>query len=109
MRGQLYVISAPSGAGKTSLVKALREHLPGIAVSVSHTTRARRPGEEDGVEAGYDDGVEAGYANGYAAAQALFPDWESLRNDNIPVNKVQILYPYKNLGQNKVGELSGGG
>lgn len=50
MRGQLYVISAPSGAGKTSLVKALREHLPGIAVSVSHTTRARRPGEEDGVD-----------------------------------------------------------
>ncbi len=49
MRGQLYVISAPSGAGKTSLVKALREHLPGIAVSVSHTTRAMRPGEEDGV------------------------------------------------------------
>lgn len=49
MRGQLYVISAPSGAGKTSLVKALREHLPGIAVSVSHTTRAMRPGEENGV------------------------------------------------------------
>ncbi|MEW6444762.1 MAG: guanylate kinase [Pseudomonadota bacterium] len=49
MRGQLYVISAPSGAGKTSLVKALREHLPGIAVSVSHTTRAIRPGEADGV------------------------------------------------------------
>ncbi len=49
MRGQLYVISAPSGAGKTSLVKALHEHLPGIAVSVSHTTRARRPGETDGV------------------------------------------------------------
>ncbi|MDM7322415.1 MAG: guanylate kinase [Gammaproteobacteria bacterium] len=49
MRGQLYVISAPSGAGKTSLVKALRETLPGIAVSVSHTTRAMRPGEVDGV------------------------------------------------------------
>lgn len=49
MRGQLYVISAPSGAGKTSLVKALRESLTGIAVSVSHTTRAMRPGEENGV------------------------------------------------------------
>ena len=49
MRGQLYIIAAPSGAGKTSLVKALHEHLPGIAVSVSHTTRAARPGEEDGV------------------------------------------------------------
>lgn len=49
MRGQLYVISAPSGAGKTSLVKALRDALSGIAVSVSHTTRAMRPGEEGGV------------------------------------------------------------
>lgn len=45
----LYVISAPSGAGKTSLVKALIEQLPGVEVSISHTTRAMRPGEEDGV------------------------------------------------------------
>ena len=49
MRGQLYIVAAPSGAGKTSLVKALHEHLSGIAVSVSHTTRAMRPGEENGV------------------------------------------------------------
>jgi len=49
MRGQLYIIAAPSGAGKTSLVKALHENLNGIAVSVSHTTRAMRPGEENGV------------------------------------------------------------
>lgn len=46
--GTLYVISAPSGAGKTSLVKALLETLGGIEVSVSHTTRAMRPGEVDG-------------------------------------------------------------
>lgn len=46
--GTLYVISAPSGAGKTSLVKALLEALDGIEVSVSHTTRAMRPGEVDG-------------------------------------------------------------
>ena len=47
-RGTLYVISAPSGAGKTSLVKALLEKMDGIEVSVSHTTRAMRPGEVDG-------------------------------------------------------------
>ncbi len=47
--GQLYVISAPSGAGKTSLIKALRGRRPEIALSVSHTTRPPRPGEEDGV------------------------------------------------------------
>ena len=47
--GQLYVVSAPSGAGKTSLVKALVEANEGLVVSVSHTTRAKRPGEVDGV------------------------------------------------------------
>ena len=47
--GTLYIISAPSGAGKTSLVKALIDAQPQIQVSVSHTTRAMRPGEVDGV------------------------------------------------------------
>lgn len=45
----LFVISAPSGAGKTSLVKALRESEPSLSLSVSHTTRLPRPGEVDGV------------------------------------------------------------
>ena len=48
--GTLYVISAPSGAGKTSLVKALLEKTAGIGVSVSHTTRVKREGEQDGVD-----------------------------------------------------------
>jgi len=47
--GTLYVISAPSGAGKTSLVKALLARDPGLHLSVSYTTRAPRPGETDGV------------------------------------------------------------
>ena len=47
--GTLYIISAPSGAGKTSLVKALIELTGNLRVSVSHTTRAMRPGEHDGV------------------------------------------------------------
>ena len=46
--GTLYIVSAPSGAGKTSLVKALIDLEPQIRVSVSHTTRAMRPGEVDG-------------------------------------------------------------
>lgn len=46
--GDLFIVSAPSGAGKTSLVKTLRNTLGGLAVSVSHTTRAQRPGEADG-------------------------------------------------------------
>lgn len=48
-QGNLYTISAPSGAGKTSLVKALIESTQQILVSISHTTRAMRPGEIDGV------------------------------------------------------------
>lgn len=46
--GQLYIVSAPSGAGKSSLLSALHSRLQGVAVSVSHTTRQPRPGEVDG-------------------------------------------------------------
>ncbi|MBE0509074.1 MAG: guanylate kinase [Marinospirillum sp.] len=48
-KGRLYILSAPSGAGKTSLVAALLQQVPLLEVSVSHTTRAPRPGEQDGV------------------------------------------------------------
>jgi len=47
--GTLFIISAPSGAGKTSLVNALLPEVSQLTVSVSHTTRAPRPGELDGV------------------------------------------------------------
>lgn len=47
--GILFILSAPSGAGKTTLVRALTGADPGLRVSVSHTTRAQRPGEVDGV------------------------------------------------------------
>lgn len=46
--GHLIIISAPSGAGKTSLVNALVETMDNLVVSISHTTRPRRPGEVDG-------------------------------------------------------------
>lgn len=46
-QGTLYIFSAPSGAGKTTLVKALLEKTAQIGVSVSHTTRGQRPGEID--------------------------------------------------------------
>ena len=48
-QGTLYTISAPSGAGKTSLVAALLQQTADVQVSVSHTTRSMRPGEIDGV------------------------------------------------------------
>ena len=48
MSGLLFIVSAPSGAGKTSLVRALIAAEPGVSLSVSHTTRPPRPGEQDG-------------------------------------------------------------
>lgn len=48
-RGILFIVSAPSGAGKTTLVRGLLERDPQIGLSISYTTRAARPGEQDGV------------------------------------------------------------
>jgi guanylate kinase len=47
-RGRLIVLSAPSGAGKTTLVHRIMEHRPDLEFSISHTTRPCRPGERDG-------------------------------------------------------------
>ncbi len=48
--GRLFVVSAPSGAGKTSLVRALLERVPELRLSISHTTRTPRPSEVNGRE-----------------------------------------------------------
>jgi len=49
MSGTLYIVAAPSGAGKTSLTRALLESEPDMLLSVSYTSRAPRPNERDGV------------------------------------------------------------
>lgn len=49
-KGRLFIVSAPSGTGKTTLCNAIRQQFPDLAYSVSYTTRAPRPGETDGVE-----------------------------------------------------------
>lgn len=49
-RAQLFVVSAPSGAGKTSLIQALVASVDGLRMSVSHTTRGQRPGERQGID-----------------------------------------------------------
>lgn len=50
MSGRLFVITAPSGAGKTSLIDALTREDPSLQLSTSYTTRAPRPGEKNGVD-----------------------------------------------------------
>jgi len=57
-RGTLFVVSAPSGAGKTTLCRELRLRLPELAYSVSVTTRPARPGETDGVDFRFVDAPE---------------------------------------------------
>ena len=54
-QGSLYIISAPSGAGKTSLVNALLERTGQVMVSISHTTRSMRPAEIDGKDYHFTD------------------------------------------------------
>jgi guanylate kinase len=49
-KGRLFIISAPSGAGKTTLCNALLKHFPDMTISISHTTRAPRKGEQEGVD-----------------------------------------------------------
>jgi len=49
-QGTLYVVSAPSGAGKTSLLKQLIQEVKQVETSISHTTRDKRSGEQDGVD-----------------------------------------------------------
>ena len=64
--GRLFVVSAPSGAGKTTLCAAARRRLPALVYSISSTTRAPRPGEQEGrdyffvTEAQFRDGIAAG-------------------------------------------------
>ena len=48
MAGQIFVISGPSGVGKSTIISKLKDELPGLAYSISHTTRRPRSGEKDG-------------------------------------------------------------
>ncbi len=48
--GQLFIVSAPSGAGKTTLIERLVEQMPQLRMSRSYTSRVARPGETDGVD-----------------------------------------------------------
>lgn len=94
MQGNLFIVSAPSGAGKTSLVRALVERDRAIRLSVSYTTRAPRPGECDGVdyyfvdEAQFVEMLERGdflehalvYGNRYGTSRSRI---EALRADGL--------------------------
>jgi guanylate kinase len=70
-RGTLFVVSAPSGAGKTTLCREVRHRVPDLAYSISVTTRAPRPGEVDGVDFHFVD--EPGFRA--MLAKNAFAEW----------------------------------
>lgn len=84
--GELFLIAAPSGAGKTSLIRALLEKCPNLALSVSDTTRPARPGEVDGEQyhfvtvEEFQRGVEAG---DYLEHAEVFGNYYGTRRDRV--------------------------
>jgi guanylate kinase len=84
--GQLYLIAAPSGAGKTSLMRALLEKCPRLALSVSDTTRPARTGEVDGEQYHFVDvesfrrGIEAG---DYLEHAEVYGNFYGTRRDRV--------------------------
>lgn len=75
--GVLFVISAPSGAGKTSLCKEIVDIIPGLRHSISYTTRPMRHGETDGVDYHF---VDTETFNGMIAADA-FAEWAEVHGN----------------------------
>jgi guanylate kinase len=74
--GHLFIVSAPSGAGKTTLCRALRQRIPNLRYSVSTTTRPPRPGEREGIDYFFTDQktFEAGIREGRWAEWARVHD-----------------------------------
>ncbi len=74
--GFLYILSSPSGGGKTTLANRLLEHFPSMKVSVSFTTRKPRPGEEDGVDYHFVDDRRFDEL----VAQGAFAEWAKVHD-----------------------------
>lgn len=85
-QGNLFVISAPSGAGKSTILKKLLAMVPNLAFSVSHTTRAPRPGESNGREYHF---VDRATFEGMRGEQA-FLEWAEVHGNLYGTNRAAI-------------------
>lgn len=85
--GKLFIVSAPSGAGKTTLLKKVMADLPGLAFSVSHTTRLPRGGEQDGVDYHFvsRDRFEA------MREQCFFLEWAEVHGNLYGTSRLAVL------------------
>ena len=100
LAGHLFVIAAPSGAGKTSLVRALIEQVDGLEVCVSHTTRTPRSGERDGVDYHFVD--EAGFRS--LIERDAFLEWAEYQGHLYGTSRDAVRVP--ELGDRR--DVSGG-
>ena len=91
--GNIFVISAPSGAGKSSLVKAICKKDPKIRVSISHTTRNMRPGDQHGVDYYFVDAAE----------------FNIMLNNNEFLEHALVYGNYYGTNKNKINELISNG
>ena len=91
--GKLFVISAPSGAGKTTLVKRIVATRGDLKFSISYTTRPARPGEQDGVDYFFLDRDE----------------FERMRDDDALLEHAEVFGNFYGTGKQQVSELCGDG
>lgn len=85
-RGRLIVLAAPSGAGKTTLVRALLERMPDLRFSVSYTTRRPRPGERHGVDYFFvspDEFEEMVRRDAFLEHARVFDHWYGTSRDHV--------------------------
>lgn len=84
--GKLWVVAAPSGAGKTSLVRALLDRVPALRFSISYTTRARRSSEVDGRDYFFVDEprfLEMARAGDFLEHARVFDNWYGTGRDHV--------------------------
>lgn len=86
--GILLVISAPSGGGKTTILKQVMADLPGLVFSVSHTTRSPRPGEEDGRD--YHFVTQEKFQEIQAAGSTGFLEWAEVHGNFYGTSKGEV-------------------
>ncbi len=85
-QGQLYILSAPSGCGKTTILKQVMANIGGLAFSVSHTTRTPRSGEQNGVD--YHFVTENEFKE--MREQKLFLEWAEVHGNYYGTSKVAV-------------------
>lgn len=85
-QGQLYILSAPSGCGKTTILKQVMANVDGLAFSISHTTRKPRRGEKNGVD--YHFVIEKEFKE--MREQNLFLEWAEVHGNYYGTSRVAV-------------------